>query len=179
MPWRTIDRLLEELPRLRALADQLLPRSTDIVRYKPPGSRTGGSQVEVAALRRAELTAVLDVVDAVLRALPRDLRRLAHKRYRERWWRAKLRAEFHISEATLKRRLNTIRRRVWEAVQALPATTRAAFWTHLFADRPRARQAPPDDPGAAAVVVAVARDPEGREIQLVRTRQEGSHAEPR
>lgn len=79
-----IDVILYNLTAWRRLVATMEPRtSTSVVALPVPTARRPGSAVETIAIRRAEVSAVLDLVCGALRSMPRITRRVVSLRYHD------------------------------------------------------------------------------------------------
>lgn len=126
-----IDYLLHNRLDLRKEVELIGPHSTGLVRIPARGSRPG-SQVEFVAIERAELTTVLDAVDRGWQALTPDLREVARAKYGRRHMRNyEVETRYHLSRATVSRKLSTIRAIVAGYLSFVPEATLRHFWLKI------------------------------------------------
>ncbi len=126
-----VDWLLYNLPTLRAMVDAMEPRvSTSIVELGVSGSTTG-NPVEDVAIRRAEISVVLDAVERGIRALDRDERKLYRLKYKDGMSRGQITKVMFLSEPTISRRLIRVRGIIALHVGKIGKQRLIRFWRQI------------------------------------------------
>ncbi len=130
---RQVDWLLHNLPALKlALASMEPPISRSIVPLSPTGPRGGESDpVQDLAVRRATISIVVDAVERAIASLRPEERRIYRLKYRNLATRRHMARMVFVSESTLDRRIERIRRAVALYVRMLPEDVMKAFWGEI------------------------------------------------
>lgn len=116
---RMIDRLLRDYAYLRRVIESIEPTTAGLVRIPLRGIRRG-SPVEYIAIRRAELSMVLDAVERAWRSLEPELRYIARLKYRRGLRNYEIVKCCHFSRSALDDRLKAIRDAVAAEIMLLP-----------------------------------------------------------
>lgn len=130
IPIAAIDYLLYNLHYLQREVDALQPSAGGVVRIRARGLRPS-SPVEPVAIKRAELSMVLDAVDFAWRHLTPELRRIARAKYRRGWSNQDISKRYFLSESTVTRRLTSIRAAVAGTLASLPDVILTSFWRRI------------------------------------------------
>lgn len=132
IPIAAIDYLLYNYHYLRREVEALHPSSGGLVRVPLPrrGAKPG-NPVETVAIKRAELSMVLDAVDFAWRHFTPELRRIARAKYRRGWSNQEIAKRYYLSLSTVSRRLTSIRAAVARSLATVPDTILASFWSQI------------------------------------------------
>jgi len=126
-----VDWLLYNLPTLRAMVDDMEPRvSTSIVELGVSGSKTG-NPVEDMAIRRAEISVVLDAVERGIRALDSEERTIYRMKYRANMNREQIKLRVFLSKPTISRRLIRVRAMIAQHVAQIEKQNLIRFWRQI------------------------------------------------
>jgi DNA-directed RNA polymerase specialized sigma24 family protein len=102
----------------------------------PARGATHRSPVERVAIKRAEISAVLDAVERAWRSLPSDLKEVATAKYRKNMGYKETATRCHVSPATLDRKLQAIRAKVAAELALVPKGVMKVFWTKIGSGLP-------------------------------------------
>ena len=126
------DWLLYNLPWLKAHVNSIEPKvSTSIVLFVPRS--TVGSPIEDMAVRRAEISVVIDAVERGLRALHPDDRTVCRMKYRAHMTRREVARKAFLSESSVARKLTRIRDTIAQHVGQLEGNILTHFWSEIRA----------------------------------------------
>jgi DNA-directed RNA polymerase specialized sigma24 family protein len=115
---KMIDWLLYNLPGLRAQVAETEPRtSTSVIIFSSRNIRLPSSAVESIAIKRAAVSAVLDVVESGIKSLHPEQRKIYRMKYRASKSYKQISRNLYISEETVGRRLAEIRVIVAHCIQ--------------------------------------------------------------
>lgn len=131
IPIAAIDYLLYNYHYLRREVEALHPSSGGLVRVPRRGAKPARNPVEAVAIKRAELSMVLDAVEFAWRHLTPDLRRIARAKYRRGWTNQEIAKRYYLSLSTVARRLTSIRAAVALSLATVPDTILASFWSQI------------------------------------------------
>lgn len=131
-PIAAIDYLLYNYHYLRREVEALHPASGGLVRVPRRDARPG-NPVEAVAIKRAELSMVLDAVEFAWRHLTPDLRRIARAKYRRGWTNREIAKRYYLSLSTVARRLTSIRAAVARSLASVPDAILTSFWRGIDA----------------------------------------------
>ncbi len=132
IPIAAIDYLLYNFHYLQREVDSIQPATSGIARI-PARDVRPGNPVETVAIKRAELSMVLDAVDFAWRHLTPELRRIARAKYRRGWSNSEIAKRYYLSLSTVARRLTSIRGGVAGVLMTLPDTILTRFWRGIDA----------------------------------------------
>jgi DNA-binding CsgD family transcriptional regulator len=129
---RNIDWLLRHLDDLRAQVERMLPATGATIQAAfSQASASAGSKTEAVAMQRAELSAILDVVDATRRGLPQLERRVWRLKYDGLLPHWKIAKRLKLGERTVDRKVGTIRYLVASRLSQLEQGNVASCWRHF------------------------------------------------
>jgi len=126
MTIRQVDWILYNRGWLRAAVDAIGDGSRSLILLGPGGGTPDPTQT--AAVRRADLTTVLDAVDRALEELPRSTRRIARLKYDEKLTYPEIAKRTHFSVRTIERRVRAARATVMRFLAVVEGRRLAAFW---------------------------------------------------
>lgn len=129
-PIAAIDYLLYNYHYLRREVEALHPASGGLVRV-PRRDAKPGNPVEAVAIKRAELSMVLDAVDFAWRHFTPELRRIARAKYRRGWTNQEVAKCYYLSLSTVTRRLTSIRAAVAGSLASVPDAILTSFWRQI------------------------------------------------
>lgn len=127
IPIAAIDYLLYNFHYLQREVDAMQPATSGIARIPAKDARPG-NPVETVAIKRAELSMVLDAVDFAWRHLTPELRRIARAKYRRGWSNQEIAKRYYLSPSTVTRRLTSIRAAVAASLASVPDSILTSFW---------------------------------------------------
>lgn len=130
IPIAAIDYLLYNLHYLQREVDTIQQSSSGIARIPARDARPG-NPVETVAIKRAELSMVLDAVDFAWRHLTPELRRIARAKYRRGWTNQEIAKRYYLSPSTVTRRLTSIRAAVAGSLASVPDAILTSFWRQI------------------------------------------------
>jgi DNA-directed RNA polymerase specialized sigma24 family protein len=130
IPVPAIDYLLYNLHYLKREVDILQPATGGLVRVPAKDARLG-NPVEKVAIKRAELSMVLDAVDFAWRHFTPELRRIARAKYRRGWTNQEVAKRYYLSLSTVTRRLTSIRAAVAGSLASVPDAILTSFWRQI------------------------------------------------
>ncbi len=132
IPIAATDYLLYNLPYLQREVNAMEPTVSGVVRV-PACDVRPGNPVETVAIKRAELSMVLDAVDFAWRHLTPELRRIAKAKYRRGWSNESIGKRYYLSQRTVSRRLASVRAAVAGSLSTVPGAILASFWRQIGA----------------------------------------------
>lgn len=127
IPIAAIDYLLYNFHYLQREVDAMQPNTSGIA-HIPARDARPGNPVETIAMKRAELSIVLDAVDFAWRHLTPELRRIARAKYRRGWSNQEIAERYYLSPSTVTRRLTSIRAAVAASLASVPDSILTSFW---------------------------------------------------
>lgn len=127
---RAIDYLLFNLRFLRREVEALGTSTSGLIAI-PARGVTRRSPVERVAIKRAEISVVLDAVERAWRSWPGDLKEVAACKYRKNMGYKEIAAKCHVSPATLDRKLRAIRTAVAAEISLIPEGVMRVFWKKI------------------------------------------------
>ncbi len=133
IPIAAIDYLLYNYHYLRREVEALHPASGGGLVRVPRRDAKPGNPVETVAIKRAELSMVLDAVDFAWRHLTPELRRIARAKYRRGWSNQEIAKRYYLSTSTVTRRLTSIRAAVAGSLASVPDAILTSFWRGIDA----------------------------------------------
>lgn len=132
---KMIDWLLYNLPSLRVQVAETEPRtSTSVVIFSGRNIRVPSSAVESIAIKRAAVSAVLDVVERGIKSLHPEQRRVYRMKYRAGMRAWQVACKLHCAPRTVNRRVDEIRETVTRAVMAVPGQDMRELKKFFFKD---------------------------------------------
>ena len=132
IPIAAIDYLLYNFHYLQREVDAMQPNTSGIAHIPAKDARPG-NPVETVAIKRAELSMVLDAVDFAWRHLTPELRRIARAKYRRGWTNQEIAKRYYLSPSTVTRRLTSIRAAVAGSLASVPDSILTSFWRGIDA----------------------------------------------
>ncbi len=130
IPITAIDYLLHNYNYLKREVESIQLGSKGFARIPTKGA-TPGDPVATVAIKRAELSMVLDAVDFAWRHLTPELRRIARAKYRRGWSNQEIAKRYYLSLSTVSRRLTSIRTSVAGVLATLPDMILTRFWHEI------------------------------------------------
>ena len=125
-----VDWLLYNLSWLRFLVSSLVPKvSSSILLFQPKS--TAGNPIVDMAVRRAEISVVLDAVERGIRVLHREDRQILRMRYLNFAKPWQIEKRLFLSERKYYRRLHIIRAVISQHVGGLGEDILAVFWQQI------------------------------------------------
>jgi hypothetical protein len=133
LPVKVIDYLLYNYPYLRKEIDSLDSHKSGVIVVPSRGVRRNRSSVESLAIKKADFSVVLDVVDRAWKGLPVELRRIARAKYRRGMRHSEIEKRYFLSKSTLDRNLGCIRASVAGHLALINEVVLQRFWAQIGA----------------------------------------------
>lgn len=127
IPW-AIDKLLYNLPEIKAQYDNLEPEGSSSVVILIRQSGGYSSKTEKVAIDRAILGMIIDATEDGIKALPKQCKKIYRMKYRAYMSYKEIASKLFISIKTVERRVNEIRSVIDQHLSGLPADEMTEFW---------------------------------------------------